>query len=61
MSITTLTVRNHFSEVREMLGMGFREHSHEIVVGAIMVGISIALALAVSGNLNDALAMSRRR
>lgn len=44
-----------------MLGFGLREHSHEIIISAIMVGISIALAFAVSGNLNDAVAYSRRR
>jgi hypothetical protein len=61
MSIATLTVRNYISEFRERLGMGFREHSHEIIICAIMVGISFALALAVSGNLSDAFAQSRRR
>ncbi|MEP6576204.1 MAG: hypothetical protein ABJB85_07245 [Nitrososphaerota archaeon] len=61
MSITTLSVRNRISEVRNMLGFGLREHSHEIIISAIMVGISIALAFAVSGNLNDAVAYSRRR
>lgn len=61
MSLATLTVKNRISEVMDMLGMGYREHSHEIIIGAIMVGISIALAFAVSGNLSDALAYSRRR
>ena len=61
MSIATLTVRNHISELKEILGMGFREHRHEIIISGIMVGISFALALAVSGNLSDAFAQSRRR
>lgn len=60
MSITTLSVRNQISGVRNMLGIGLREHGHEIIIGAIMVGVSIALAFAVTGNLNDAFARSRR-
>ena len=61
MSIATIGFRNHISELREMLGMGFREHRHEIIISVIIVGISFGLALAVSGNLSDAFAQSRRR
>jgi hypothetical protein len=61
MSITTLPVRNHISGVRNMLGIGLREHGHEIIIGAIMVGVSIALAFAITGDFGDALAKSRRQ
>jgi hypothetical protein len=61
MSITTLSVRNRISDVRNMLGIELREHSHEIIIGAIMVGVSITLAFAVTGNWNDAFARSRRQ
>ena len=42
MSIATLNVRNHISEIRERLGMGFKEH--EIIISVIMVGITLGLA-----------------
>ena len=46
MSIATLNVRNHISEIRERLGISsyFREHSHEIIISVIMVGITLGLA-----------------
>ncbi|HEX9317743.1 MAG TPA: hypothetical protein VF884_02290 [Nitrososphaeraceae archaeon] len=61
MSLTTVTVKNRISELGEMLRMEWREHNHEIIIGAIMAGVGIAITVAVTGNVNDAFAGSRRR
>lgn len=61
MSLTSVSVRNQISEVKEMLGLGLREHRHQIIIGGIMLGISIAFTLAFTGNVMDAFAGSRRR
>jgi hypothetical protein len=61
MSLTSISVKNHISELKEMLGMVLRQHGHEIIISGIMVGISIAITASVTGSFNDALAGPRRR
>lgn len=61
MSISSVVVKNNLSDLKERLGFELKVHSHEIIVGAIMTTLSIMIAVAVTGNLNEAVARSGRR
>ena len=61
MSISSITAKNSFSYLKERLGFEFRMHGHEIIVGAIMITVSIAIAVALTGDVNDAMARTKRR
>ena len=41
--------------------MEFKLHGHEIIVGAIMIAVSLAIAVALTGDINEAFARKRRR
>ena len=60
MSISSAIVKNSFSDLREKLGFEMKVHGHEIIVGAIMTVVSIAIAVATTGDLNDAFARHKR-
>jgi hypothetical protein len=60
MSISSITTKNSFSYIRERLGFEFKLHGHEIIVGAIMTTVSIAIAFAITGDVNDAMARQGR-
>jgi hypothetical protein len=61
MSISSIMLGNRVSGLKEELSFRLREHSHEIIVGAIMTVISIAIAIAATGDLNQAFAGRHRR
>jgi hypothetical protein len=46
--------------LKEKLSVEMKEHGHEIIVGAIMTVLSIAIAVAATGDLNQALAGRHR-
>jgi hypothetical protein len=60
MSISSMMLRNRISEVKEELRFRLKEHSHEIIVGAIMTVLSIAIVVAATGDLNQAFAGRNR-
>ena len=60
MSISSIIAKNSFSCLKEKLGIEIKVHGHEIIVGAIMITVSIAIAVALTGDMNDAFARSKR-
>jgi hypothetical protein len=58
--MSLLIAKNSFSGLREKLGFEMKVHGHEIIVGAIMTAVSIAIGVAMTGDLNDAFARSKR-
>ena len=56
MSLITEILRNSVSDFRERLIFQMRIHRHEIFVGAVMTIISIGIAIAATGDFNQALA-----
>jgi hypothetical protein len=58
--MSLLIAKNSFSDLREKLGFEMKVHGHEIIVGAIMTAVSIAIGVAMTGDLNDAFARSKR-
>ena len=40
--------------------MGFKLHGHEMIVGAIMITVSFAIAVALTGDINEAVARHMR-
>lgn len=60
MSIRTEVLKNSVSDFRERLLFQIGMHRHEIFVGAVMTIISIGIAIAATGDLNQALAAARR-
>jgi hypothetical protein len=59
MSISSIVLGNSAS-VKEKLGEVLRVHGHELIVGAIMTTISVTIAFAATGDLNQALAGRHR-
>ena len=59
MSISSIVLGNSAS-VKEKLGEVLRVHGHELIVGAIMTTISVAIAVAATGDFNQALGAHRR-
>ena len=59
MSISSIVLGNSAS-VKEKLGEVVRVHGHELIVGAIMTTISVAIAFAATGDLNQAIAGRHR-
>ena len=59
MSISSIVLGNSAS-VKEKLGEVMRVHGHELIVGAIMTTISVAIAFAATGDFNQALAGRHR-
>lgn len=47
--------------MKEKLGFELKVHRHEILVGVIMLTISFAIALALTGDFNEAYSRSKRR
>ncbi len=47
--------------MKEKLGFELKVHQHEIVVGAIMISISFAIAFALTGDFNEAYSRTKRR
>jgi hypothetical protein len=60
MSISSLVLGNMVSGFKEKLSFELKQHGHEIMVGAIMTVISIAIAFAATGDFNEALARRHR-
>lgn len=60
MSFTSIVLENRVSLLKEKLSFELREHGHEIIVGAIMTAISIAIAVVATGDLNQAFAGRHR-
>lgn len=60
MSISSIITKNDFLDVSEKLGFEWKLHKHEIIVGAIMATVSIAMVIAMTGDLNQAFAGVRR-
>ena len=60
MSISSIIEKNSFVCLRERLGMGFKLHGHEMIVGAIMITVSFAIAVALTGDINEAVARHMR-
>lgn len=59
MSINSIDFGNSAS-VKEKLSDVLRVHGHEVIVGAVMTAISVAIAFAATGDLNQALAGRHR-
>ena len=59
MSISSIVLGNSAS-VKEKLGEVLRVHGHELIVGVIMTTISVAIAVAATGDFNQALAGTHR-
>ena len=59
MSISSIVLGNSAS-VKEKLSEVMKVHGHELIVGAIMTTISFAIAVAATGDFNQALAGSHR-
>jgi hypothetical protein len=60
MSLSSVIVKNGFSDLKEKLRFELTIHGHEIIVGAIMTAISIGIVVAITGNLNEAVARRGR-
>jgi hypothetical protein len=61
MSISSIMLENQIAEFKEVLKFNLRQHSHEIIVGAIMTAVSITLAVAATGDWSQAFAHRNRR
>ena len=59
MSISSIVLGNSAS-VKEKLSEVMKVHGHELIVGAIMTSISVAIAVAATGDFNQALGAHRR-
>lgn len=59
MSISSIVLGNSVS-VKEKLSEVLRVHGHELFVGAIMTTISVAIAVAATGDFNQVLAGRHR-
>ena len=59
MSISSIILGNSAS-VKEKLSEVMKVHGHELIVGAIMTTISVAIAVAATGDFNQALGAHRR-
>lgn len=56
MSISSIVLEKTVSGFKEKMSFELKQHGHEIIVGAIMTVISIAVAVAATGDLNQAIA-----
>jgi hypothetical protein len=54
MSLSSVFVKNNFSGLKEKLWLTFHMHKHELVVVGIMASLSVMLAIAMTGNINEA-------
>ncbi len=61
MSMSSILVRNLVSELRDTVQLKFKEHRHEIVIGTIMTFISMAIAIAATGDMTEVFAVHRGR
>ncbi|HEY7108330.1 MAG TPA: hypothetical protein VH415_02765 [Nitrososphaeraceae archaeon] len=61
MSISPILLKSGLWGLKEKLGFELNIHRHEIVVGAIMITISFAIALALTGDFNEAYSKAKRR
>ena len=61
MSMSSILARNLVSELRDTVQFELREHRHEIIAGIIMTFISIGIAIAATGNINEGFARMRGR
>jgi hypothetical protein len=61
MSMSSILTRNLVSELRNSVQLKLREHKHEIIAGIIMAFISIGIAVAATGNINEGFARMRGR
>ena len=63
LSIILILIRSNTQGGENVIREWFQVHRHEAIVGAIMIGISLALAIGLSnnGDLHEALARSVRR
>jgi hypothetical protein len=61
MSLTPIIFKNSLGGLGEKLRFGLKVHGHEIIVGSAVIAISFAIALAVTGDFNDAFAKASRR
>jgi hypothetical protein len=61
MSMSSILARNLVSELRDTVQLKLREHRHEIITGTIMTLISMAIAIAATGNINEVFAPHRGR
>jgi hypothetical protein len=60
MSISSIVFGDGVLGLKEKLSVEMKEHGHEIIVGAIMTVLSIAIVVAATGDLNQALAGRHR-
>lgn len=60
MSISSIIAKNNFFCLKERLGIELKLHGHGMIVGAIMIAVSLAIAVALTGDINEALARRRR-
>ena len=60
MSVSSIIAKNNFLSPKERLGMEFKLRGHEMIVGAIKIAVSLAIAVALTGDINDVVARRRR-
>ena len=60
MSFQSIILGNTTS-IKEILVDALRGHRHELIVGAIMTAISVAIAVSATGDLSQAFAAHRGR
>ncbi len=61
MSMNSIFVKNVVSELKGTVQLKLWEHRHEIIAGTIMTFISLAIAIAATGNINEGFARMRGR
>jgi len=61
MSLIPIISKNSLGGIREKVKFELKVHGHEIIVGSAVIAISFAIALAVTGDVNDAFAKASRR
>jgi len=61
MSLSPIILKTGLWSLKEKVRFELNVRQHEIVVGAIMVTVSFAIALALTGDFNEAYSRSNRR
>jgi hypothetical protein len=61
MSLSPTILKNDILGLREKVRFEWNIHRHRILVGAIMTTVSFAIAMALTGDFNEAYSRSVRR
>jgi hypothetical protein len=61
MSLSQINLKSNVLGIKEKLKFELKIHAHEVIVGVTMIAISLAIAVAITGDFNDAFAKASRR